>query len=44
MVRQLETGCFRPQVQAPRSKNALVIGEPLLDDPSYPALPGGART
>ena len=40
MVRQLETGRFRDQVQPPRSKNALVVGEPLVDDPSYPALPG----
>ena len=42
MVRQLETGCFRAQVHAPHTKNALVIGEPLLEDPAYPALPGGA--
>ena len=40
MVRQLEMGCFRDRVQPPRSKNALVVGEPLIDDPSYPALPG----
>ena len=42
MVRQLETGRFRDQVQPPRSKNALVVGEPLVDDPSYPALPARA--
>ncbi|MEZ4660416.1 MAG: CHAT domain-containing protein [Caldilineaceae bacterium] len=40
MVRQLESMDFRSHIQAPRSPNALVIGEPLLDDPSYPALPG----
>ena len=40
MVRQLETGRYRAHVQAPHTKNALVIGEPLLDDPAYPALPG----
>ncbi len=42
MVRQLETGRYRVQVQAPHSMNALVIGEPLLDDPAYPPLPGAS--
>ena len=40
MIRKLEKERFRRHVQATRSKNALVIGEPLLDDPAYPPLPG----
>ena len=43
MIRQLEKENFRRHVHAPRNKNALVVGDPLLDDPSYPPLPG-ART
>ncbi|MCB0106839.1 MAG: hypothetical protein KDE53_13045, partial [Caldilineaceae bacterium] len=40
MLRQLTTASYRSQVVSPRTKNALVIGEPRLDDPNYPPLPG----
>ena len=41
LLRKLQTRDFRPQVSdATADGNILVIGEPFLDDPAYPPLPG----
>lgn len=40
LIRQLERNRFRNNVQPTHSRHVLVIGDPLLDDPHYPPLPG----
>jgi CHAT domain-containing protein/pimeloyl-ACP methyl ester carboxylesterase len=41
LIRQLTTEQFRTQVQPPRGRNALVVGDPRLRDRTrYPPLPG----
>ncbi len=41
LLRKLRTNEFRAQVSDANADGAiLVIGEPLMDDPNYPALPG----
>lgn len=40
MLRQLKTARFRPDVRSPRGNYALVIGDPVVDDPAYPRLAG----
>ena len=38
LLRQLNTVRFRPEVRSPRGSYALVIGDPAVGDPDYPAL------
>ncbi len=40
LIRQLVTGEYRPNPQAAQGRNALVIGDPILDDPRFAQLPG----
>lgn len=40
LLRQLTTASHRVRVQGPRQHTALVVGEPKLDEPAFPSLPG----